>query len=45
MKQLSDSVPARAHEAKSALTTYSIAARDGGKCMRDGRAAPQRGNP
>ncbi|MEA3087251.1 MAG: hypothetical protein QOC89_4948 [Paraburkholderia sp.] len=45
MKQLSDSVPARDRTAKSALTTHSIAARDGGKDTQDGRVALQRGNP
>jgi hypothetical protein len=45
MKQLDDSVPAHGRAGKSALTTHSIAARDGGAGRLGGRLRVVRGNP
>jgi hypothetical protein len=45
MKQLDDSVPAQGRGGKSALTTQSIAARDGGFGKLGGRLRAERENP
>ncbi|CAB3783243.1 hypothetical protein LMG27177_01453 [Paraburkholderia fynbosensis] len=45
MKQLDDSVPAHGRARKSALTTPSIAPRDGSAGLLGGRFGAERGNP